>query len=64
MSNGFDNDSNKIKVNLNTDEVNKLIKKYKKIKKYMKSNVYKLKVIDGTEKVVSDLLDDNKDSLQ
>lgn len=62
MSSGFDSDSNKLKVNLNADEVNKLIKKYKKIKKYMKSNVYKLKVMDGNEEIVSDLLKDQDKS--
>jgi|SaaInlV_120m_DNA_3_1039746.scaffolds.fasta_scaffold174151_1 hypothetical protein len=60
MSSGFDSDSNNLKVNLNANEVNKLIKKYKKIKKYMKSNVYKLKVMGGNEEIVSDLLKDQE----
>jgi len=46
----------KAKVTLYTDEVNNLIKKYKKIKKYMKSPLYQVKTMDGTEEVVSELL--------
>lgn len=38
------------------DEVDKLLKKYKKIKKYMKSPIFAVKNMDGTEEVVSELL--------
>jgi hypothetical protein len=51
---GFD--KGKAKVTLYTDEVNNLIKKYKKIKKYMRSPLYQVKTMDGTEEVVSELL--------
>ena len=44
------------KVNMNLDEYKKLIKKYKKTKKYMKSNLIQVKMMDGTEKFVSQLL--------
>ena len=44
------------KVNMNLDEYKKLIKKYKKTKKYMKSNLFQVKMMDGTEKFVSQLL--------
>jgi len=54
MSEGFSEE--KIEVAINTNEVNKLLKKYKKIKKYMKSSLFAVKNIDGTEKIVSDLL--------
>jgi len=56
MSEGFSEE--KIEVAINKDEVNKLLKKYKKIKKYMKSPLYQVMVMDGTEKIVSDLLSD------
>ena len=36
--------------------VAKLTKKYKKIKKYMKSNYYDLLQMHGTEKIVTNLL--------
>ena len=56
MSKGFESDSGKAKVTINTDEVKKLLKKYKNIKRYMKSPMYTLKVMEGNEKIVSDLL--------
>lgn len=59
MSEGF---NNKIKVNINQNEVDKLLKEYKKIKKYMKSSLYQVKKIDGTEKVVSELLNEYYDN--
>ena len=36
------------KVEMNADEYKKLIKKYKKTKKYMKSNLLQIKMKDGT----------------
>lgn len=56
MNQGFD--ENELGVTVNTDEVKKLLKKYKKIKKYMKSSLYTIKTIDGNEKVVKNLLGD------
>ena len=44
------------KVNMNLDEYKKLIKKYKKTKKYMKSNLFQIKMMDGTEKFVTELM--------
>jgi hypothetical protein len=43
---------------INDNELNKLIKKYKKIKKYMRSRIYEMKTLDGTEQIVSKLLED------
>jgi len=59
MSEGF---NNKLKVEINSNEVDKLLKKYKKIKKYMKSSLYEVNKIDGTEKVVSELLSEYYDN--
>ena len=44
------------KVEMNPDEYIKLIKKYKKTKKYMKSNLFQIKMMDGTEQYVTELL--------
>ena len=44
------------KVEMNPDEYKKLIKKYKKTKKYMKSNLFQIKMMDGTEKFVTELM--------
>ena len=54
MSEGFD----KVEFDLpiKNDEVHKLLKKYKKIKKYMKSPLFVVKTMDGTEELVSSLL--------
>jgi hypothetical protein len=52
MSNGFD----KPNVVIYKDEVQDLIKKYKKIKKYMKSSLFKIKTMDGNETLVSNLI--------
>ena len=48
------------KVDIDLDGIHHVRKEYKKIKKYMKSNLYQIKVMDGTETVVSDLLRDDK----
>ena len=42
------------KVELNKQEFDKVMKKYKKIKKYMKSNLFQIKMMDGTEKLVTE----------
>lgn len=55
---GTPNKKGKATVIVDDDEVKKLIKEYKKIKKYMKSSLYKIMTIDGTEKKVSGLLED------
>ena len=56
MSEGFSEE--KIEVVINKDEVKNLLKKYKKVKKYMRSPVFTVKKLDGTEKIVSELLKD------
>ena len=59
MSEGF---NNKIKVEINENGVDQLLKQYKKIKKYMKSSLYEVKKMDGTEEVVSELLNEYYDN--
>ena len=58
MSQGF----NKVKVEINPDEVGKLLKHYKNIKRYMRSPLYEVKVMDGTEEVVSKLIQEYEDN--
>lgn len=55
MKEGF---KNKPTVIVYKEELNNLIKKYKKIKKYSKSNIFKVKTMDGTETYVSSLIDE------
>ncbi len=62
MSAGFGGDPKQnrtgkdAKITINIDEIDVIIKKYKKIKKYQKSNLYTIQMMDGTEKIVSKLI--------
>lgn len=56
MSKGFDVD-----FDMSTDEIEGLLKEYKKIKKYQKSNLFAIKTMDGTEKVVSKMIEEAKE---
>ena len=56
MSEGFSEE--KIEVAIHKDEVKNLLKKYKKVKKYMRSPLFTVKKLDGTERIVSELLKD------
>lgn len=56
MSSGFN--ENKIEVEIYKDEVEKLLKTYKKIKKYQKSSIFAIKSMDGTEEIISNLTKD------
>lgn len=62
---GFGAESNKksIKISLQQEGINKLIKDYKKVKKYMKSSLYQIKVMDGTETYVSELINSEEEIL-
>jgi hypothetical protein len=54
MSEGFSEE--KIEVAIYKDEVKKLLKKYKNIKKYQRSSIFEVKTMDGTENYVSKLI--------
>ena len=65
MSAGFGAErakNGKAVVIINDDEVTKLLKKYKKLKKYRNSSIYHVKTIDGTETIISSLLNDMVDA--
>ena len=55
MSKGFNNDL-EVEFELPREDLNRLLKKYKKIKKYMKSPLFAVKTMDGTENYVSKLI--------
>jgi len=59
MSNGFD--INFEGLDMNPDEVQDLLRKYKKIKKYQKSNLFAIKTMDGTEDVVSKMIEESRE---
>lgn len=50
----------KLNVNIDLDGIKNVKKEYKKLKKYMKSNLYQIRTMDGTEKTISNLLKDNE----
>jgi hypothetical protein len=43
-------------ITIDLDNINVVLKKYKKIKKYMKSPLFAVKTMDGTEEIVSSLV--------
>jgi len=55
MSVGF-GEGKKLKLSINKQEINNIIKRYKKAKKIMKSNLYQVQVMDETETYISGLI--------
>ncbi len=51
MSEGFD-----VEIEMPKSDIEKLLKQYKKIKKYKKSSLFAIKTMDGTETIVSSLV--------
>tara|TARA_B100000925_G_C21758737_1_gene366811 strand:- start:47 stop:226 length:180 start_codon:yes stop_codon:yes gene_type:complete len=49
-----------LNINLNLDELGPIKKQYKKLKKYMKSSIYEVRMMNGTEKTVTNLLKENE----
>ena len=60
MSEGFGKEKVNLNIEINSDELDNLIKKYKKIKKYMKTPIYNIRVMDGTETYVSKLIEEGQ----
>ena len=58
---GFKNESEfdrKLRSIINEDEVAKLIKKYKKLKKFKKSNIHAVNQLDGKKDIIQELMDE------
>ena len=56
---GFKNESEfdrKLRSIINEDEVAKLIKKYKKLKKFKKSNIHAVNQLDGRKDIILSLI--------
>jgi len=51
MNQGFD-----VEIEMPKSDIDKLLKQYKKIKKYQKSSLFAIKTMDGTEDIISLLL--------
>ena len=56
MSDGFD-----VEVEMPQADIDKLLKKYKKLKKYQKSSLFAVKTMDGTETVISKMIEESQD---
>ena len=57
MSEGFE-----VEVELPKSDIDKLLKKYKKLKKYQKSSLFAVKTMDGTENVISKMIKELEDN--
>ena len=62
MSTGFDDTSNKNRIDIDFDYVDVILKQYKKIKKYKKSSLHTIKTMDGTETLISSLIKEAEDN--
>jgi hypothetical protein len=54
--------SGDLNIEMNLDAIREVKKQYKKIKRYMRSSIYTIAMLDGTEKRVSDLIKDQEDN--
>lgn len=54
--------SGDMNVEMNLDAIKEVKKQYKKIKKYMRSSIYTVAMMDGNEKIVNRLLKDQEDN--
>ena len=48
-------------IDMNPDQVQELLKKYKKVKKYQKSNLFTIKTLDGTEDIISKMIEEARE---
>jgi len=62
MKKGFSDSNFDVKFELPSEQVDRLLKEYKKIKKYQRSNLFTVKSIDGTENVVSKMVEEAKEA--
>ena len=62
MSGGFREGDFDVKIEGMTEErIDMLLKKYKKLNKYRKSNLFAIKSVDGSEDIISSMVEETKD---
>jgi len=49
-------------IEMNLDAIKDVKRQYKKIKRYMRSSIYTIAMMDGREQIVSNLLKDQEDN--
>jgi len=54
--------SGDLNIEMNLDAIKEVRKQYKKIKRYMRSSIYTIAMMDGTEEKVSRLIKDQEDN--
>ena len=59
MSKGFDVDS--VEVEMSSSDMKKLIKKYKKLKKFQKSNLHTIETLGGNDTIIEKLIKESED---
>jgi hypothetical protein len=58
LTKGFED--KKVKCTIDNEELNKVVKRYKNVKKYMRSPLFAVKTMDGTEDYVSKLIEEGE----
>jgi len=48
-------------IDMDPDQVQAILKKYKKVKKYQRSTIFEVKTLDGTEDYVSELIKEGEE---
>lgn len=62
MSGGFREGDFDVKIEGMTEEqIDMLLKKYKKLNKYRKSNLFAIKSLDGSEDIISSMVEETED---
>ena len=62
MKKGFNESGIEVEFDVKTDDVDRLLKKYKKVKKYQRSAIHELNVLDGKEDIVTELIKEAKEA--
>lgn len=62
MKKGFDDSGIEVEFDVKTDDVERLLKKYKKVKKYQRSAIHEAKVLSGQEDIVTELIREAKEA--
>jgi hypothetical protein len=57
MSEGFE-----VEIEMPKSDINRLLKKYKKLKRYQKSPLFAVKTMDGIENIISKMIKEVEDN--
>ena len=57
MSEGFE-----VEIEMPKSDINRLLKRYKKLKKYQRSPLFAVKTMDGTENIISEMIKEVEDN--